>query len=237
MPAPILPLILKILNLIWKVLKIIIECILILLMVIATPFIYLILENIHIKFNSYKNGKKKPFFIRWFNNIIYIAWGLIGVIFIYFIHFSYTNLKVYIYEIFCFDYTNYTQTVLIFLTISVSLIYYSILITLNKKIYNRYYLGGINWFNLFIKLTFIIFFITFLSLPEYSLQFYHNAHTLNEKNYIDNSTNTFQLDFDYLKIIIKNTFIYGSSFFIKIILLTIDSKYAISKEKELKSIY
>lgn len=223
-----------IINYIVKFLMLIIDIILQFLMLLSFPLIWLIAEGNSVKFNQYYKTKTS-FLLRCLSKIKYILWGTIGLSIIIYVVFVYNSIYIYTTKVFDFSITKSIYYFIIVATVIVSLIYYTLVISLQRKVINRK-IGNISALTNVFRITFIIFFVSILSYP----------YQLNEKNIIQSEVITgynkinLILEFkipilneQYIILILKNTIFFSLALIIKISLMYLDSIYLNNKKKEI----
>lgn len=226
-----------IVNYIIKFLMVLIDTILQLIMILSLPLILLIAEGNSVKFHQYYKIKDS-FLLRFLSKIKYILWGSIGLCIIIYVVFVYNSIYIYTTKIFDFSITKSIYYFIILVTVIVSLIYYTLVISLQRKVINRK-IGSISVLTNIFLIVFIIFFVSILSYP----------YQLNKKKFILSEIITgynkinLILEFkipilhdEYIILILKNTIIFSLALIIKISLMYLDSIYLKNKKKEITNI-
>lgn len=222
------------LNYILKLLIFIVETILLILMILSYPLMWLITEGSCVKFSQYVTTKA-PFLVRCLNKIKYILWGSCGLSIFFYVVFVYNSIYIYTSKVFDFSITKGIYFFIILVTIIVSLIYYTLVISLQRQVINRK-IGNISVFTNIFRIAFIFFFVSILSFP----------YQLNEKNFMQSEVITgyykinMILEFkipilhdEYIILILKNTIIFSLALIIKISLMHLDSVYLKNRTKEI----
>lgn len=238
MAVEIAAIVIKVLRIIWKIIKYIITILLYILMIVSNPFIYLIAENRYVKFKNYKGKPKEYLIIKWAKNTNYIAWGLLGVSVVFFSWFAYKSFSFFVHDFFCFEQGSFYKGVVIFFTIVVTLIYYTILQTLTRGMKQKNEFGDVGIQVFLIKYLFVFFVIAFLSLPEYMMEEDFYLENLIEQNFVGIlNINQLKLNKYYRLIVLKNTILFSLCFILKIILVYVDRKYLALRKNEIKLVF